>query len=431
MESREPLRVAVIVAGIISVSMAVFVVIAAVMTLVALAFVLVPLARAPRPAGPGVAEANLEVLRSQRREIEADAASGLLGAGERDAALADLVARAQGELALPAETNLAPSGRKPWATIAVVAAALPACAIGIYLAVGDPAAMRARPAAAQLDDAQIVAMVENLAAKVRERPDDARGWALLARSMAALGRFDESAGAYEHLVGLVSNDAQVYADYADALAMAQGRSLAGKPYELARHALQIDPRNPKALALAGTAAMDAGDFPAAAGYWRTLAAQMPPDSDDERQVLAILDELNTRAKAAGRPLPTMPPLARAASAPAGSAKVTGSVRVAPALAAKAGAGDTLFVFARAEAGSRMPLAVLRTTAGALPLDFSLDDSMAMSPMAKLSTASAVRIEARVSRSGGATPQPGDLVGTSGVVKPGASGVKIVIDKVLP
>ena len=418
--------------------MAVFVAIAVLMTLVALAFVLVPLARAPRPAGRGVAEANLEVLRSQRREIEADAASGLLGAGEREAALADLVARAQGELSLPAETAAAPSARKPWAAIALVAAALPACAIGIYLAVGDPAAMRARPAPAQLDDAQIVAMVESLAAKVRERPDDARGWALLARSMSALGRFDESAKAYEHLAGLVPNDAQVYADYADALAMSQGRSLAGKPYELARRALEIDPHNAKALALAGTAAMDSGDFAAAANHWRTLVAEMAPGSDDERQVLAILDELNTRAKAAGRPLPTMPPLARtgAAASPASpatsaSAKVTGSVQIAPALATKAGAGDTLFVFARSEGGSRMPLAVLRTTAGALPLDFSLDDSMAMSPMAKLSTASAVRIEARVSRSGGATPQPGDLVGTSAVVKPGASGIRIVIDKVLP
>ena len=407
--------------------MAIFVSIAAVMTLVALAFVLVPLARAPRAAaGPSVADANLEVLRSQRREIEADAA---LGAHERQAALDDLVSRAQAELALPGEAA-AVAARKPWTAIAAVAVLLPALAIGTYVALGDPTALRTRPAAARLDDAQIVAMVENLAVKVRERPDDARGWALLARSMAALGRFDESAKAYEHLVGLMPGDAQVYADYADALAMAQGRSLAGKPYELARRALAIDPRNPKALALAGTAAMDSGDFPASANYWRTLAAEMPPGSDDERQVLSILDELNARAKAAGRPLATMPPLA-AAPAAAPAAKVTGSVRIAPALAAQAGAGDTLFVFARAEGGSRMPLAVLRTKAGALPLDFSLDDSMAMSPMAKLSMASAVRIEARVSRSGGANPQAGDLVGTSGVVKPGASGVKIVIDKVLP
>jgi len=410
--------------------MAVFVAIAALMVLVALAIVLVPLARAPRAAGPSLAEANLEVLRSQRREIEADAASGLLGAAEREAALADLVARTQGELSLPAEAAAVPTARKPWVAIAAVAAALPACAIGVYLALGDPAAMRARPAPAKMDDAQVVAMVESLAAKVRERPDDARGWALLARSMAALGRFDEGAKAYEHLVGLVPNDAQVYADYADTLAMAQGRSLAGKPYELARRALEIDPNNAKALALAGTAAMESGDFPVSANYWRSLAAQMAPGSDDERQVLAILDELNARAKAAGRPLPTMAPIARAA-APAASSKVTGSVQIAPSVASRAGAGDTLFVYARAEGGSRMPLAVLRITAAALPLDFSLDDSMAMSPMAKLSAASAVRIEARVSRSGGATPQPGDLVGTSGIVKPGASGVKILIDKVLP
>lgn len=420
--------------------MAVFVAFAAVMTLVALAFVLVPLARAPRIAGPGIAEANLEVLRSQRREIEADAASGLLGPAERDAALAELVDRTQGELALPGEAPAVPAARKPWATIATVAVAIPACAIGTYLALGDTASLNARPTAAKLDDAQIVAMVENLATKVRERPDDARGWALLARSMAALGRFDESAQAYEHLAALVPGDAQVYADYADALGMAQGRSLAGKPYELARRALAIDPRNAKALALAGTAAMDSGDFPVAAGYWRTLAAEMPSGSDDERQVLAILDELNSHAAAAGRPLPKSPPLAKApanaavanaGAASAGATKVAGSVRIAPALAGEAAPGDTLFVFARAEGGSRMPLAVLRTQASALPLDFSLDDSMAMSPMAKISGASAVRIEARVSRSGGATPQPGDLVGTSDVVKPGASGVKIVIDKVLP
>ena len=418
--------------------MAVFAAFAALMTLVALAFVLVPLARAPRAAGPSLGEANLEVLRSQRREIEADAASGLLGAHERERALAELVDRARGELALPAEAAAVRAVRKPWATIAAVAVALPACAVGVYFAFGDPASLQARPATAHLDDAQIVAMVDSLAAKVRERPDDARGWALLARSMAALGRFDESAQAYDHLLGLTPGDAQVYADYADALAMAHGRSLAGKPYELARHALELDPRNAKALALAGTAALEAGDFPAAARYWRDLAAEMPPGSDDERQVLAMLDDLNQRATAAGKPLPQSPPATRAAASvgsgmvpSVGSGKVTGSVRLAPALAAKMAAGDTLFVFARAEAGSRMPLAVLRTTAASLPLEFSLDDSMAMSPMAKLSSASAVRVEARVSRSGSATPQAGDLAGASDVVKPGALGVKIVIDKVVP
>ncbi|HEX4780280.1 MAG TPA: c-type cytochrome biogenesis protein CcmI [Usitatibacter sp.] len=414
--------------------MTVFVAVAALMTLVALAFVLVPLLRARRGApGPGVAEANLEVLRSQRREIEADASRGLLDAAGRDAALAELAERARGELALPAEAPVAASSsRKPWATAAIVAIALPAFAIGLYLAFGAPDSLAPHSAAAKMDDAQIVAMVENLARKVRERPDDARGWALLARSMAALGRFDESADAYEHLASLVPGDAQVLADYADALGMAHGRSLAGKPYELAKQALAIEPTNHKALALAGTAAMDGGDLAAAAGYWRALAAQLEPGSDDERQVLAVLDEIGAKAASAGRPLAPATALAKAAP-PAASpgARVSGSVRIAPALAAKAAPGDTLFVFARAEGGSRMPLAVIRSTASSLPLAYSLDDSMAMSPMAKISAAPAVRIEARVSRSGGAAPQPGDLVGASGVVKPGAAGVDILIDKVLP
>ena len=105
--------------------------------------------------------------------------------------------------------------------------------------------------------------------------------------------------------------------------------------------------------------------------------------------------------------------------------------VSAAVASKVTAGDTLFIFARAEGGGRMPLAVKRATAGELPMRFELDDSMAMMPTATISGAPALRLEARISRSGNATPQPGDLVGTSPVVKPGARGVAIVIDKVVP
>lgn len=424
--------------------MAVFWSIATLMTLAALAFVLVPLARKPRAPGPSIADANLEVLRSRRREIEADAESGLIAPAERDAELAALVERARGELALASDNAPGASAMKrPWIAIGIAAVFIPALAFGMYLALGAPASVTPHEAATKMDDAQIVAMVESLARKVKERPDDVRGWSLLARSMTALGRYDEAAKAYEHLLSLVPEDPGLLADYADTLGMAQGRSLAGRPYELVKRALAIDPKYPKALALAGTAAMDAGDYEQAAQYWRTLAAGLPPDSDDQKQVAAILDEVNAKATAAGRPLAKVasaPVLAKpsvaaaSASAHPGTAdasRVTGSVAIAPAIAAKAAPGDTLFVYAQAEGGPRMPLAVLRTQASKLPLQFSLDDSMAMAPMAKLSNASAVRIQARVSRSGGATPQPGDLVGTSDVVKPGASGVKILIDKVLP
>ncbi|MGZ5046622.1 MAG: c-type cytochrome biogenesis protein CcmI [Usitatibacter sp.] len=416
--------------------MAVFWMMAALMTAVALAFVLVPLLRGRAVAGPSTLDANLDVLRGQRREIDADVANGLLPAAARDEALAELVDRAQTDLE-KTPPPAARESRKPWLAAGIAAVAVPAVAFGVYLALGTPAALEPVPAthdAATLDDKQIVAMVESLAAKVSSRPDDAQGWALLARSMGALGRFKEAADAYEHLLTIAPRDPQTLADYADALGMAQGRTLAGRPYELAKEALAIDPKHRKALALAGTAAMDTGDFAAALTYWQTLAGELPPGSDDERQVQGIIGEVRLKAAAAGKVLPgPAPSVAKAPQAGAASAStsVSGSVRVDPQVAAKIAASDTLFVFARAEGGSRMPLAVMRVPASQLPMRFALDDSMAMTPAGKISGASAIRIEARVSKSGNAAPQPGDLVGTSAVVKPGARDVAIVVDKVVP
>lgn len=415
--------------------MLVFWLLATLMTAVALAIVLIPLLRSRPSGGPSAMEANLEVLRSQRRELEADLANGTLPADAREEALAELVDRAQGDLeAAPAPASVA--ARKPWAVAVLVAVAIPAIAFGMYFLVGTPNAADASLVVhegAPMNERQITAMADNLARKLRDRPSDAEGWALLARSMGALGRFKESADAYEHLAKLVPGDAGVLADYADALGMAQGRSLTGRPLELIHEALGIDPKQRKALALAGTAALDTGDFKGAANYWQALADELPPGSEDEAQVKSVLAEIRTRAAAAGQALPAPSALAAraAAAAPSPASSVTGSVAIAPDMAAKVRATDTLFVFARAENGPRMPLAVVRAPASRLPMDFSLDDSQAMAPNMKLSGAESVRIEARISRSGNAIPQSGDLVGTSAVVKPGAHGVKIVVDKVVP
>jgi cytochrome c-type biogenesis protein CcmH len=269
--------------------------------------------------------------------------------------------------------------------------------------------------------------------KVRERPDDARGWALLARSTAALGRFEESAKAYEHLAILAPDDAQVLADYADSLGMAQGQKLAGKPFELVRKALEIDPANKKALALAATATMELGRNAESISYWERLAAALPPGTDDEKEVQEVLTELRHRAGGAASlaAAPKAAAPAKSAALSISGKSVSGLVTVAPEVASRIDAGDTLFVFARAEGGPRAPLAVLRGSAKELPLRFALDDSMAMSPQWSLSRANDVRIEARVSKTGNAMPQPGDVTGSSSVVKPGAKDVRIVLDKVLP
>ena len=410
--------------------MLLFWILAALMTLAALAFVLVPMLRARAAAGPSAHDAALEVLRGQRGEIESDVASGTLPVDAREEALAELVERADRDLEAAAAVKPATAAaRKPWVAAAVVALAIPALAMGLYGAVGTPSASDPKTlaaASAPIGDAQIVAMVESLASKVRERPQDAKGWELLARSMAALGRFPESADAYEHVAKLVPASAQVFADWADALGMAQGRTLRGRPTELVKRALELDPNHQKALALAATAAMDAGDRAAAIGYWQRVAAQLPPGSPDAAQVASIIAEI----RGSGGPVPPSVAAAPTPSATAGNT-VSGTVVIAPSMAAQVKGDETVFVFARAEGGPRVPLAVYRANAKSLPLAFALDDTQAMAPGMNISSAQAVRVEARITRSGNATPQPGDLVGTSAVVKPGARDVKIVVDKVVP
>jgi len=418
--------------------MVAFWVLATLMTLLALAVVLVPLLRARAPSGPSAREVALEVLRGQRREIESDIAAGQLPADARAEAMEELVTRAGEDLETSESAAPRAQARKPWIAAVIVGVTIPALAFGLYAAIGTPSATDPKTLAAQPspDEKQIAGMVESLARKVRERPDDAKGWALLARSMAALGRFQESADAYEHLARLQPNDPDVLADWADSLGMAQGRSLLGRPRELVEKALAIDPAHQKALALAATAAMDAGDFAGALVYWQRVAAAMPPGSPDAAQVEQIIAEVRTRAAASGKgPLASARPMAPAAAAkpaaPAPVKSVSGSVAVAAALKSQLTGKETLFVFARSEGGPRVPLAVMRASAAALPIAFALDDSQAMAPGMNISSAQALRVEARISRSGNATPQPGDLVGSSNVVTPGARGVQVVVDRVLP
>jgi cytochrome c-type biogenesis protein CcmH len=418
---------------------------------VTLAFLLPPLLRNRRPAAsPDADAATVAVYRDQKRALDAEFADGVISGEERDAAVAELTRRLGEEVVAPKVPAIAPRiSRRAWAIALALFVVIPVAAVGLYLWLGSPNATTVAAGGTdstpqhQMSDAQLAAMVDQLAQRLKSRPDDAEGWALLARSYAAMGRFADSAAAYEHAATIVTDNAQLLADYADALGMAQGRSLAGKPFEIVQRALAIDPKNAKALALAATAALDARDLDAALGYWRRLQAQVPEGSDDARQVASIIAEVETAkregkggGKLAVKSERAQPPSAASTSPVAKTgatpgATIAGRVDIAPALASKVALSDTVFIFARAVDGPRAPLAVLRVAARDLPKDFTLDDSMSMSAGAKLSAAQSVVIEARVSKSGNALPQSGDLSGKSAAVKPGASNVKILIDQVVP
>lgn len=271
---------------------------------------------------------------------------------------------------------------------------------------------------------QIDSMVATLLERLKQQPDDAEGWSMLARLYALVGRDSQASEAYRKVAELRPKDAQALADLANSLAVANGGNFDGESERLALEAVNLDPRNLKALALAGAVTMSKGDFEGAVGYWQRAADLGEPGSDLARRLQAAADEARQRARYAGNP-----GAAVATAVPAANA-VAGRVRLGAGLHGQVAPGDTLFIFARAAAGSKVPLAVLRKQASDLPLEFTLDDSLAMSPAAKLSAAAEVVIGARISKSGSATPQPGDFHALSAPVSVGTRGVDLEINEVV-
>ena len=392
---------------------------------------------------------NAQIYRDQLKELQQEADKGALDAAQFEFERQELGRRAiEDALSSLNDVPDGQAGNSRWVPVAI-AVLLPVAAVGVYLKLGSPEAAVFAPASGAAAVAsgspqpesphgmsfdQIRESADKLAQRMQANPGDGEGWAMLARSLNVLGRYQEAASAYEKAVSLLPADAQLMADYADALAMSQGQKLEGKPLEIIRQALKTDPANLKALALAGTAAFEHKDYKEAVGYWEKVVQTAPADSEFARSLQGGLEE--ARARAEGRlpvaALPDIMPASPALNKPAiGGASITGNVRLAPQLAGKVRPDDTVFVFARAEKGPRMPLAILSRKAGELPLQFSLDDSSAMSPDMKLSGATSVKVVARISRSGNATAQSGDLEGAAGPVKPGSQGIQISIDNVVP
>lgn len=416
--------------------MTVFLIAAALLLALALYSVLPTLLRKAAVVSPHALrdEVNLTVLRDQLRELDADLAAGTINASAYQVARQELERRVAEDVQ-PGATGSDASADKRWAALGV-GLSLPALAIALYVLLGSPAGLDPKQVAAPQEqahavtEAQIINMVAALAQRLEKNPDDIEGWNMLARSYSALSRFDKAAEAYARLVKLVPDNANTLADYADTLAMALNKSLQGEPEKLIARALLADPNNIKALALSGSAAFERADYQGAMRQWQKILLLVPPESDFARSTASSISEAQGRAGAQGAapatPAP-VPPAPVAASAAGAAATVAGTVELDAALRAKVADTDTVFIFARAAQGPRFPLAVLRKQVKDLPTSFVLDDSMSMTPDAKLSSVPMVVVGARISKSGNATPSAGDFEGVSEPVRPGAKGLKIRIN----
>lgn len=406
-----------------------FLLVAALLLAVVLALMLRPLTRrfggARRAASRRAL--NAAIYRDQFAELEHDRAAGTLGEVDFNQAQTELAHR----LLHDTQGDVAPEASPVhWRTTTLLLIGVPILAALLYVRLGTPTALDTVSAAQQqsaqheVELARIDQMVAQLAARLEENPDDVQGWIMLARSYKAMHRYQEAERAFTRIGPTLDRDPTLLAQYADLLAVLANGKLEGKPRALVEKALALDPDNNMALALAGTAAFERKDFAAVTRYWGRLYKLLPPDSEEAKMVAASLAAISANG---GMPAPAGQSKPVAVSA----RTVSGKAVLAPAFKDKVQAGDTVFVFARAASGARMPLAVLRARAGDLPLDFVLDDSLAIAPDRKLSGASEVKVEALVSRSGSATPQPGDLAGESSSVKLGAKDVRIVINRMIP
>jgi cytochrome c-type biogenesis protein CcmH len=428
-----------------------FLIIATLMAAIACAWIVVPLMRG-RSAPDIVREAsNVAILRDQMAELDRDVASGLIAREQYDAARRELEQRVIEESRAAPLPSSAPMPVSGGAKIAVaLAVVMPIAAVAIYFGLADrsafdPAAQSAQnPAAHELSGQEVEEMVSKLAARLEKEPDNAEGWVVLARSYYALQRMPQAVKAFEQATKLVPDDAQLLADYADAVGSVETR-LDGRALPIIERALKIDPTHWKALALAGTEAFNRKDYAKAVAYWEKMKATVPPGSQMSKSIDSSIAEARElgglKASLAAAPTTAAPapqPKAAPPAAPSASAKasssgtaVAGEVKLVATLAGKVAPNDTVFVFARAAQGPKMPLAIVRMQVKDLPAKFAFDDSMAMTPEMKLSTQAEVVVGARISKSGQAMPQSGDLEGLSAPVKVGATNVAVVIDKTLP
>lgn len=418
--------------------------IAWVMTLLVLGLLLWPLLKRQASSKEEEGEKPLSVYRQQFAELEQDHKNAMLTDEQYQQSKRELERRLLDETG-PAEAA-SPSRLWPVNNRAVgvaLAVIIPVISGLLYLewgnqqaiilsTVSSPAA-QGRPDYTQPASEWLDALSERLKKRLEQSPDDGVGWALLARSYVEIGRHADAASIYEKAMQSIPDDPQMLVDYADVLGMLNGRKLAGKPEQLIQQAIKIDPNHVKALMLAGTVAFDRKEFGRAAQYWERASANLSAEVDGNVRQELLSGIAEAKGLADGKPvIAKSVALVVPSTKPGGqAAAISGTVSLAPGLTGKGASTDTLFVFARAMNGPPMPVSIVRATKQDLPFTFRLDDSTSPMPSRKLSDVDSVVIVARLSKSGQAMPQSGDLEGMSQPVKSGESKITVVIDRERP
>jgi cytochrome c-type biogenesis protein CcmH len=411
------------------------------MIVVALALLAPTLLRRHADSTDTTEQFNVEIARERLADLVKEKEAGGLSDEEFAQAKQDL------ELALAQDlegtAKAAPEARSGgrWALLAA-ALLIPLMTVPLYLQIGSPHLIESLPGASRAaaghgnnnEMPPVSQLVEQLAQRMEENPDNAEGWFLLGRTYMRLQNYTLAVNAFENVVRLLPDEPAGLLSLADAMTMANNRRVGARATELLEKALSLDPNSVTALWLLGNAAADQGDTASALEYWQRAYPLLDDEPSMQSELAQMISQAGGEIPASAADLPPImaaaspaTPAPQAAAAPTtpaaappeasdtGGAAIAVEVALAPSLMERTAPTDTLFILARAESGPPMPLAVSRQLVRDLPLKVTLTDAMAMMPAMKLSSFPRIKISARISKSGQAGSAPGDLSATDVVV----------------
>jgi cytochrome c-type biogenesis protein CcmH len=397
--------------------MTLFIVLAVLIMGIAILILLLPFLRTTSTSSVDQSQSNLLILQESLANLEKEFQDGLLTAEQYAVQKTEIEMRTVEEVVNVKDVKSPLQKPSRWLSFGLIIA-IPLAVVGLYLILGNPAAIFVEkdPQAKQIEE-----MVSQLERKLKAEPTNVDGWMFLGRSYAAMNRLPEAKMAYQKAIALDPKNDYLLADLADLTAF-QNKSINAEALGYLDQALLINPKNAKALALRGSAAFDQKNYAAAIKDWKLAITAL--DSKDQEFINGLQNSIQEAQSLMKAPVKT-------STDKVALAQVSGKVSLSPQFLAKIEPTDTVFIYARASSGPRMPLAILRLTAKELPRAFELNDSLAMSPQMALSKFNEFTIVGRISKSGNAIAQPGDLIGEIERVPLGTKNISLVIDKIQP
>ncbi len=396
------------------------------MIAVALIILLLPLLKKTELVVVDGEQRNLKIARQQLAELKQQLQDGRLLQHQFDAQYQELQANLSNEIDTRKSVAIKDSSNGRW-MIAVIILFLPLLSLALYVGLGEPEALSKIEMQQETDQhlSNVRMMIPQIIERLKQNPEDLEGWLMLGRSYMYVQNYPAAKDVFARIYQFQPDNVEVMLNYANCLAMNNNGQLAGEPAELIEKAVKKAPDNGNALWLAGMAKAEEGDTKQALNYWHKLLVQLPPDSDGSKQVQQMIAEL----------------AAQQAEEEAGSAsqasvaittRIQVSVDIAPAQKAATQPQQTVFIYAQALNGMKMPLAIVRKKMADLPLTVELNDSMAMQPGIHLADFKQLKIVARVSKSGDAIPKSGDLIGSSALdVTTESQAVSLLINQEVP